>query len=113
MHEHVTPKQHNLTHKFHKILKKTQKFSKTPKPRSKMHEKWKMKVLRHVPSDLILVEAENGVGREIWVREKCLGQEKRLSVEREVRKWNMILYSALKYKSQLYGSKYLSRFVEH
>ena len=35
-----------------------------------MHEKWKMKVLGHLPSDLVLVEAENVVGRKIWVREK-------------------------------------------
>ena len=38
MHEHITPKQHNPTHKFHKILKKPKIFKKPPKPRSKMHE---------------------------------------------------------------------------
>ena len=46
MHEHITVKQHHPTQKFHKNLKNPKKFSKTPKPRSKMHECMKNEGLR-------------------------------------------------------------------
>ena len=43
MHEHVTPKQHNLTHKFHKILKKPKNFQKPQNLGLKCmkNEKWR------------------------------------------------------------------------
>ena len=77
MHEHITPKQHIPTHKFHKILKYPKNFQKPQNLGLKFMNAWKMKVLGHLPSDLILVEAKKAMGREIWVREKCLGRERR------------------------------------
>ena len=68
----------NIT-KYSKTQKKIQK------PQNlglKCMDAWRMKVLGHLPSDLILLEAENVEGKEIWVREKCLGQEKSVLVER-------------------------------
>ena len=38
MHEQITSNQKHPTQQFQKNLKNPQKFSKTPKPRSKMHE---------------------------------------------------------------------------
>ena len=55
----------------------------------------KKKVLGHLPSDLILVEAENAVGEEIWEWESVLGRERKFSIEREVRKWKSDCASAI------------------
>ena len=44
MHEHITPKQHNLTHKFHKILKNPKIFQKPQNLGLKCMNAWKMKV---------------------------------------------------------------------
>ena len=38
MHEHIKPQQHDPNPEISQNSQKTQKFSKTPKPRSKMHE---------------------------------------------------------------------------
>ena len=84
------------THKFHKILKKPKNFQKPQNLGLKCMNAWKMKVLGHIPSDLILVEVENAMGREIWVREKCLEWEKSVFVKRKKRKWNLISCSTLK-----------------
>ena len=50
MNEHITLNQQHPTQQFHKNLLKPQIFSKTPKPRLKMHDAWKMKGLEHLPS---------------------------------------------------------------
>ena len=48
---------------------------------------FKEKVLGHLLSDLILVEAKNAMGEEIWEWERVLCLERKFSIEREVRKW--------------------------
>ena len=76
-----------------KISRKTKKpkiFSKTSKLRFKMHECMKKKVLGHLPSDLILVEAENAVGEKILEWERVLGRERKFSIERDVKNENRI-----------------------
>lgn len=64
---------------------------------------WKEKVLGQLPSDLILVEAENAMDKEIWKWERVLGWERKFSIEREVRKWKPDRASAIYRKTQLDG----------
>ena len=64
---------------------------------------WKEKVLGHLPSDLILVEAENAMDKEIWEWERVLGWERKFSIEREVRKWKPDRASTIYRKMQLDG----------
>ena len=64
---------------------------------------WRMKDLGHLPSDLILVEAKNAVGEEIWEWESVLGRERKFSIEREVRKWKPDRALAIYRKTQLNG----------
>ena len=68
----------------------------------------KWRVEEHIPSDWGLIYAENHEGRRFWVKEKCLGEEKRNFVQKE--KWKMRFDSHPAYirKMQLDGSKYLS-----
>ena len=46
MNEHITLNQQHPTQQFHKNLLKPQIFSKTPKPRLKMHERMKNERIR-------------------------------------------------------------------
>ena len=70
---------------------KPQKFWKNPQNLGlKCMNAWKKKVLGRLPSDLILVEAENAVGEKILEWERVLGRERKFSIERDVKNENRI-----------------------
>ena len=76
MHEHIESNQHNLTQKFHKNLKNPKKFQKPQNLGRKCMNAWQIRILGSLPSDLILIKAENAVSGEIWVKKECLEGEK-------------------------------------
>ena len=88
-------------------ISKTKKFSKTPKPRSKMHEWMKNEGFRKLTKWSDLDIGQKVEGREIYVREKSLGWERRFSIKREEGKMKSDLHTAYIRKSHLDGSKYL------
>ena len=70
---------------------KPQKFWKNPQNLGlKCMNAWKKKVLGRLPSDLILVEAENAVGEKILEWERVLGRERKFSIKRDVKNENRI-----------------------
>ena len=65
MHDRISSNSQSPTQKFQGKLKNPKNFQKPQNLDLKCTNVWKKKVLGHLPSDLILVEAKNAVGEEI------------------------------------------------
>ena len=80
--DHISSNSQSPIQKFQEKLKNPKTFQKPQNLGLKCMNAWKGRRFEHLPSVLILIEAEEHMGRSFWVSEKSLGWEKRFSVER-------------------------------
>ena len=65
MHDHISSNSQSPTQKFQEKLKNPKNFENPQNLGLECMNAWRMKDLGHLPSDLILVEAEKVVGEKI------------------------------------------------